>query len=95
MSWRKGKRPNRAKWNKARKVALERDNYQCQYPACGSRHRLEVHHIRPLDAGGAPYALDNLLTLCRTHHILVEQQLRPTKKPKGFAEWAQKCAYAR
>ena len=96
MSWRKGKRPNQAVWRRARRRALERDNYQCQYPGCARRYRLEVHHRRPLDAGGDAYALDNLLTLCRHHHILVEQQLRPTKRPKGIlSEWAQRCEYAR
>jgi 5-methylcytosine-specific restriction protein A len=34
---------------------------------CG-RLAAEVHHRVPLEAGGAPYALDNLVSLCKPCH---------------------------
>ena len=50
----------------ARGYVLERDGYKCQQ--CGSRHRLEVHHVKPLSKGGSPHP-DNCKTLCRNCHI--------------------------
>ena len=29
----------------------------------------EVHHIKPLSAGGKPYSFDNLRSLCRSCHL--------------------------
>ena len=92
MSWRRGNIPNRALWNRARKRALERDDYQCQYPGCRVRQPLEVHHQRPLDAGGSAYDLDNLLTLCKTHHVQIERQRRSLRRPKGFEAWNKRVA---
>ena len=47
-------------------MALEAAGWRC---ACGAAGRLEAHHIEPLDAGGDPYALDNLEIVCRACHI--------------------------
>ena len=55
------------RWPAARRAALDRDGWRCT--ACGRAGRLEVHHRTPLDAGGDPYALDNLETLCRRCHL--------------------------
>ena len=53
-----------ARWKRARRAALERDGYRCR--KCGrAAGRFEVDHVVPLEAGGAPYALDNLQSLCR------------------------------
>ena len=58
-------------WWKARMRCLVRDNFQCQHPGClESRLRfLHVHHIQARIDGGT-HGLDNLVTLCREHHIL-------------------------
>jgi len=66
-------------WQRARRNALKRDNYECQ--DCGltrDQHHdefgydLEVHHIQPFrtfdDASNAN-DLTNLITLCTTCHV--------------------------
>lgn len=50
-----------------RKAVLKRDNNKCRM--CGSKKKLEVHHIRPY--GTHPelrLAASNGITLCREHH---------------------------
>ncbi|QIN29583.1 HNH endonuclease signature motif containing protein [Brevibacterium luteolum] len=49
-----------------------RDLGLCQFPGCGRRRRLEAHHRQPWSAGG-PTDLDNLILLCRSHHIAVHE----------------------
>ena len=49
-----------------RPKVLERDGYKCR--ECGSRKRLEVHHIVPLSKGGSPWP-KNCKTLCRKCHM--------------------------
>jgi len=39
----------------------------CQ--ACGTDGELEVHHIKPVHAGGDELDPDNLITLCRPCHF--------------------------
>ena len=54
-------------WARARRAALDRDGWRCV--ECGHPGALEVHHVVPLDQGGAPLDLANLQTLCRGCHI--------------------------
>lgn len=44
----------------------------CRFPGCARTRLLEAHHIRPWSAGG-PTDLDNMLLLCRSHHIAVHE----------------------
>ena len=67
MNWHKGEQPNRRQWRKVRLKVLDRDGWKCTQ--CTKAGRLEVDHIKPLENGGAVYALDNLQTLCRGCHI--------------------------
>ena len=55
-----------APWRQARLDALTRDNHTCQQ--CRSQTDLTVHHIIDRLAGGPPYQLNNLTTLCRRCH---------------------------
>ena len=55
-----------ARWQQVRLAALARDHHQCA--RCGAGGRLEVHHIQPLDRGGQPYDLANLVSLCSSCH---------------------------
>lgn len=48
---------------------MERDGYRCR--SCGSCHRLTIHHDRAIRDGGT-HDGDNLLTLCRDCHDLIE-----------------------
>lgn len=73
---------NQKRWERARRACFDRDGYRCT--ACGHAGRLEAHHVKPLDVGGAPYALDNLATLCRPCHI---QRHKPPVPPEQAA-WA-------
>ncbi len=55
------------RWERARFLAKRRDKFACVQ--CGSRNKLEVHHLRPVRA--APelaFDLRNLKTLCRDCH---------------------------
>ncbi len=53
-----------------RRLVAERDGGRCQYPACESRHFLDVHHIVHWEDGG-PTDLANLMLLCGYHHRFV------------------------
>ncbi|MEC9198392.1 MAG: HNH endonuclease [Pseudomonadota bacterium] len=58
------------RWKALRMQALERDNWQCQH--CGSRKRLECHHVKPVRTHPElAYTLSNLLMLCGKCHSAV------------------------
>ena len=62
-------------WDTARTLALARDGDRCTVARLlgGSCHpRLDVHHVHPVEEGGAPYDVDNLLTVCAAHHPMLE-----------------------
>ena len=61
---------------------LDRDGWRCT--RCGLPGALEVHHVKELHHGGAPYDLANLSTLCRGCHI----EGHRTPPIPGMAEWA-------
>ena len=50
-----------------RLAALSRDGYRCR--ECGMPGDLEVHHVEPLERGGAALELGNLETFCRDCHL--------------------------
>ena len=54
------------RWAAVRRAVLARDGWRCR---CGRAGRMEVDHVQPLRAGGDPYDLGNLQTLCRSCHI--------------------------
>ena len=62
------RRPNAA----IRTAARERDQGRCRYPGCESR-RVDLHHIRHW-ANGGPTSLDNLISLCKRHHMAVHDR---------------------
>lgn len=56
-------------WNEV----LERDDYRCQYPDCGARAQLHVHHIRFRSRSGRKSRAEsnsppNLISICVFHH---------------------------
>ena len=59
------KASHRGVFTSTRRVALARDDYQCQ--KCRAAAGLEVHHIQPRSQGGS-HNLDNLQMLYRAHH---------------------------
>ncbi|WP_394342626.1 HNH endonuclease [Saliphagus sp. LR7] len=56
-------------WWKARNKALEKADSACEH--CGSRSRVEVHHIIPVVCGG-PNEQWNLIPLCASCHRTAE-----------------------
>ena len=63
-----GTRPSRKKWNKIRKIVLERDNYMCKI--CGKTSkdiRVDVHHITPWRIC-KEHKPENCVTLCVSCH---------------------------
>ena len=77
-------------WDKARMRALVRDDFTCQYDhlnltpiegGCNANNRenrlrfLHVHHIHERINGGT-HDLDNLITICRAHHIQLHPHMR-------------------
>ena len=65
---RRRRRPNAA----LRRAARERDKCRCRFPGCESR-RVDLHHIQYWSNGGHT-KLDNLVSLCKYHHILVHER---------------------
>ncbi|WP_123538875.1 HNH endonuclease [Halosimplex salinum] len=77
--WTGGERPKyNGNWVYARKQARERDSFECQL--CGVHEseferELDVHHIirvADFDDPQQAHTLENLVTLCRSCHITVE-----------------------
>ena len=65
---RRRRRPSAA----LRRAARERDKCRCRFPGCESR-RVDLHHIRYWSNGGQT-KLDNLVSLCKYHHLLVHDR---------------------
>jgi hypothetical protein len=65
---RRRRRPNAA----LRRAARERDKCRCRFPGCESR-RVDLHHIQYWSNGGRT-ALDNLVSLCKYHHVLIHDR---------------------
>jgi hypothetical protein len=55
-----------------RRAARERDHCRCRYPGCESR-RIDLHHIQYWSNGGRT-SLDNLISLCKRHHMLIHDR---------------------
>lgn len=73
---------HRRAWQRVRLAALRRDEHRCQ--RCGRLSGiLEVHHLKPVRNGGAPYDLANLETLCRECHL----RLHDKRPLPGRQEW--------
>lgn len=70
-------------WDEARALCFERDEHRCLIGhlfGAECHPTLDAHHITPVSEGGARLDLANLVTLCHTHHPLIEslrRRLRP------------------
>lgn len=76
-------------WKDVRKDVLERDNHSCV--VCGKSERPNVHHIKPrrkFDDVSESNTLDNLITLCHSHHRKLEGRWQDTDH-KEFEERAK------
>jgi hypothetical protein len=58
--------------NAQQRRALRTRDRSCRFPGCGATRHLHAHHVVHW-ADGGPTDLDNLVLLCRAHHLLVHQ----------------------
>lgn len=60
-------------YKKWRKSVYERDKYQCQWPGCSIKKRLNAHHIKTwADFPALRFVVDNGITLCYLHHKMIK-----------------------
>jgi hypothetical protein len=59
-------------WRAVRGAILRRDHFKCYRCEDGNRRNLTVHHIIPREEGGNEEH-ENLITLCKACHDLVEE----------------------
>ena len=65
-----------------RRFVFDRDGWRCQ--KCGRPGALELHHLRPVAAGGEVWSATNCMALCRQCHI--EKTSRGNKRDKSPTE---------
>lgn len=87
------------RWQKVREAAKRRDGNRCTYGLergdrgtaaypggrCPVTEGLDGHHRLPVEDGGAPYDLDNVRTVCATHHARLEAEQRATRREETHA----------
>lgn len=78
---------DRRRWAHVRRLVLDRDGWRCQSKGCGKAGRLEVHHVRPLEAGGEAYDLAGLITYCRPCHFAATAAALAEKLPGDVRAW--------
>lgn len=62
-------------YKKWRTDVKTRDEYQCQWPGCRCRNKLQVHHIKKwCDYPSMRYVVANGITLCKKCHDKVKDQ---------------------
>ncbi len=78
---------------RGRRIAvLRRDDVQCQVTGCINTTCLDVHHIKPRFEQ-PDHRLENLITLCRLHHVLlpfhraVAERLKSDRYTGVSAHW--------
>ena len=72
---------NLRRWSRVRFAALSRAGFRCG--KCKGGGRLEVHHKKHLQHGGAAFAPENLVVYCKACHF----DAHAGKKITGQAEW--------
>lgn len=78
-----------SRWRAVRADALRRDADRCTVGrllggACSLD--LQAHHIEALSDGGAPFDLDNVATVCSTHHPTWEAIRRAVLRARRRAD---------
>jgi len=65
-------RVSERRWNEIRKIVYKRDNWQCQICGKHCHDDIQCHHIIPF-VESKDDSLDNLITLCKSHHAKIER----------------------
>ena len=56
-----------------RLAVYKRDDFQCQWPNCSSKKRLNAHHIQTwAKFPSLRFEINNGITLCKPHHDLIK-----------------------
>jgi predicted restriction endonuclease len=72
MNFRNFNDPLYKKW---RLEVYKRDNFQCQWPNCASKKKLNAHHIyKWSEFPGLRFEANNGISLCKTHHDMIKNQ---------------------
>jgi 5-methylcytosine-specific restriction endonuclease McrA len=80
---------NDKEYAKFRKEVRARDKATCQFPACKSKRKIQVHHIRRwANSPSLRYKASNGICLCKEHHTYV------TGKENIYASTFQRIALA-
>lgn len=66
----------------AQRQALAIRDGCCQYPSCARSQALEAHHVQHWAAGGRT-DLDNLILLCRFHHLAIHEDIAAITASRG------------
>jgi len=67
-----------------RRTVLHRDRRQCAVIGCRNRFWLDLHHVHERRRGG-PNTVENIVTLCSTHHRVVHDgRMAVRAVPGGF-----------
>ena len=81
---------DRKRWAAARRAALARAGYRSE--KSGKASALEIHHRVPLERGGDPYSLDNLMVLTRVEHIELHRAERSDPEREAWRELVAEIA---
>ncbi len=72
-SFRSGRNYEDPAYASFRKAVRKRDGNKCLFPGCGSKSRLEVHHIKKWASHPSMrYDVTNGITLCKKCHNMVK-----------------------
>ena len=56
-----------------RLAVYTRDNFECKWPNCNSKKRINAHHIKTwAHFPGLRFEVNNGITLCKAHHDLIK-----------------------
>ncbi len=70
-----------------RRAVIARDSGRCQVPGCCNHRFIDLHHIEPRSCGGG-HDMDNLITVCTTHHDLLHRDvIRVSRGEDGELVW--------
>ncbi|NNC24224.1 HNH endonuclease [Salinisphaera sp. USBA-960] len=78
-----------SRWQAVRLQAKRRDGFKCTQ--CGSRHRLEVHHIKPVRTHPElAFDVANTATLCAScHNAETRRELGQSPPDPERAKWRE------
>ena len=85
-------------WRASRRAAIERDEGRCTVSrllggACSRRGTPHVHHVIPVSDGGDEYALENLATVCPSHHPAWESLRRSLVRARDPEPRVTRCTH--